>query len=213
MKKLTLFLLTALLLASVFTGCSASAYMDDPYAGGYSNVSTTRNGTVNGTNGRYAGYNYGYDANGTYTGTYSNGSYNGTYNAYPGTGTTRSTTTTTTGSTGSTNGTGSLYRYNLRHGHGRRPVTKTQRQILPLPLHFSVFDSWKRANLDVHFKIRAVCCVFFQNKAVFPKEVQCVRVPLRNRCRKPLRPAPPFCADRLTEQLLAEAPSPNRRVE
>ena len=46
MKKLTLFLLTALLLASVFTGCSASAYMDDPYAGGYSNVSTTRNGTV-----------------------------------------------------------------------------------------------------------------------------------------------------------------------
>ena len=96
MKKLTLFLLTALLLASVFAGCSASAYMDDPYAGGYSNVSTTRNGTVNGTNGRYAGYGYGYDANGTYTGTYSNGSYNGTYNAYPGTGTTRSTTTTTT---------------------------------------------------------------------------------------------------------------------
>ena len=84
MKKLTLFLLTALLLASVFAGCSASAYMDDPYAGGYSNVSTTRNGTVNGTNGRYAGYGYGYDANGTYTGTYSNGSYNGTYNAYPG---------------------------------------------------------------------------------------------------------------------------------
>ena len=94
MKKLTLFLLTALLLASVFAGCSASAYMDDPYAGGYSNVSTTRNGTVNGTNGRYAGYGYGYDANGT-------------YNTYPGTGTTRSTTTTTTGRTGSTNGTGS----------------------------------------------------------------------------------------------------------
>lgn len=83
MKKLTLFLLTALLLASVFTGCSASAYMDDPYAGGYSNVSTTRNGTVNGTNGRYAGYGYGYDANGTYTGTYSNGSYNGTYKPTP----------------------------------------------------------------------------------------------------------------------------------
>ena len=107
MKKLTLFLLTALLLASVFAGCSASAYMDDPYAGGYSNVSTTRNGTVNGTNVRYAGYGYGYDANGTYTGTYSNGSYNGTYNAYPGTGTTRSTTTTTTGRAGTTNGTGS----------------------------------------------------------------------------------------------------------
>ena len=43
MKKMTLFLLTALVLASVFAGCSASAYMDDPYAGGYSNVSTTRN--------------------------------------------------------------------------------------------------------------------------------------------------------------------------
>ena len=56
MKKMTLFLLTALVLASVFAGCSASAYMDDPYAGGYSNVSTTRNGTVNGTNGRYASY-------------------------------------------------------------------------------------------------------------------------------------------------------------
>ena len=107
MKKLTLFLLTALLLASVFAGCSASAYMDDTYAGGYSNVSTTRNGTVNGTNGRYAGYGYGSDANGTYTGPYRNGSYNGTYNAYPGTGTTRSTTTTTTGRTGSTNGTDS----------------------------------------------------------------------------------------------------------
>ena len=79
MKKLTLFLLTALLLASVFAGCSASAYMDDPYAGGYSNVSTTRNGTVNGTNGRYAGYGYG--ANGTYSsyanGTYGNGAYGG----------------------------------------------------------------------------------------------------------------------------------------
>ena len=56
MKKMTLFLLTALVLASVFAGCSASAYMDDPYAGDYSNVSTTRNGTVNGTNGRYTGY-------------------------------------------------------------------------------------------------------------------------------------------------------------
>ena len=72
MKKLTLFLLTALLLASVFAGCSASAYMDDPYAGGYSNVSTTRNGTVNGTNGRYAGYGYGYGY----------GSYGGKYGYY-----------------------------------------------------------------------------------------------------------------------------------
>ena len=110
MKKMTLFLLTALVLASVFAGCSASAYMDDPYTGGYSNVSTTRNGTVNGTNGRYAGY--GYD-NGN---TAYNGTYNGTYSAYPNNGATRSTTTTTTGGnssytgsnsyTGTTSGTG-----------------------------------------------------------------------------------------------------------
>ena len=55
--------------------------------------------------------------------------------------------------------------------------------------------------------------MFFQNKAVFPKEVQCVRVPLRNRCRKPLCAAPPFCADRLTEQLLTKAPAAMGRVE
>ena len=91
MKKMTLFLLTVLVLASVFAGCSASAYMDDPYAGGYSNVSTTRNGTVNGTNGRYAGYGY-YDANGAYS-------------AYPDAGTNRSTTTATAGRTGSYTGT------------------------------------------------------------------------------------------------------------
>ena len=97
MKKMTLFLLTALVLASVFAGCSASAYMDDPYAGGYSNVSTTRNGTVNGTNGHYAGYGY-YDGN---------TAYNGTYSAYPNAGTTRSTTTTTNGRTGTAAGTGS----------------------------------------------------------------------------------------------------------
>ncbi len=101
MKKMTLFLLTALVLASVFAGCSASAYMDDPYAGGYSNVSTTRSGTVNGTNGRYTGYGY-YDGNTAY-----NGTYNGTYSAYPNAGTTRSTTTTTNGRTGTAAGTGS----------------------------------------------------------------------------------------------------------
>ena len=107
MKKMTLFLLTVLVLASVFAGCSASAYMDDPYAGGYSNVSTTRNGTVNGTNGRYAGYGY-YDGNAAYS-----GAYNGAYSAYPNAGTTRSATTTTTGTaagagsyTGTTSGTG-----------------------------------------------------------------------------------------------------------
>ena len=93
MKKMTLFLLAALLLASVFAGCSASAYMDDPYAGGYSNVSTTRNGTVNGTNGRYAGYGY----------SDGNTAYNGTYNG----GATRSTTTAATGRTGAAAGTGS----------------------------------------------------------------------------------------------------------
>ena len=73
----------------------------DPYAGDYSNVSTTRNGTVNGTNGRYAGYGY-YDGNTAY-----NGTYNGTYSAYPNAGTTRSTTTTTNGRTGTAAGTGS----------------------------------------------------------------------------------------------------------
>ena len=101
MKKMTLFLLTALVLASVFAGCSASAYMDDPYVGGYSNVSTTRNETVNGTNGRYASYGY-YDGNTAY-----NGTYNGTYSAYPNAGTTRSNTTTTNGRTGTAAGTGS----------------------------------------------------------------------------------------------------------
>ena len=68
MKKMTLFLLTALVLASVFAGCSASAYMDDPYAGDSSTVSTTHTGTVNGTNGRSTGYGD-YDGTGSYTGT------------------------------------------------------------------------------------------------------------------------------------------------
>ena len=105
MKKLTLFLLTALLLASVFTGCSASAYMDDPYAGGYSNVSTTRNGYVNGTNGysgmyngTYApGYN-GYTGYNSYTG--SNG-YNNYANGQTGTGTSAAGRTATSSTTGS----------------------------------------------------------------------------------------------------------------
>lgn len=102
MKKMTLFLLTALVLASVFAGCSASAYMDDPYAGGYSNVSTTRNGTVNGTNGRYTDYGY-YDGNTAY-----NGTYNGTYSAISELPVqSRSTTTTTNGRTGTAAGTGS----------------------------------------------------------------------------------------------------------
>ena len=101
MKKVTLLILAVLVIASVFAGCSASAYMDDPYARGYSNVSTTRNGTVNGTNGRYAGY--GYD---NYNTTGYNGSYDPYQNGSNGNGTTRSTnTTTTTGRTGTYTGT------------------------------------------------------------------------------------------------------------
>lgn len=112
MKKWTLLILAVFVVASVFAGCSASAYMDDPYRNGYSNVSTTRNGTVNGTNGRYAGYNYGYDnyQNGAYPGTYNgnsagtyNGNTNGVYDST--TGTTRNATTTGTNRTGSYTGT------------------------------------------------------------------------------------------------------------
>ena len=80
MKKLTIFVLAALVLASVFAGCSAQAYMDDPYTGGYSNVSTTRNGTVNGTNGRYGGYGYE-----TYPGVYSGNAAAGTTRSGAGT--------------------------------------------------------------------------------------------------------------------------------
>ena len=103
MKKVTLLILAVLVIASVFAGCSASAYMDDPYARGYSNVSTTRNGTVNGTNGRYAGY--GYD-------NYNTTGYNGSYDAYqnganPAAGTNTTTTTGRTGTyTGTVSGTG-----------------------------------------------------------------------------------------------------------
>ena len=114
MKKWALLILAVCVVLSVFAGCSATAYMDDPYRNGYSNVSTTRNGTVNGTNGRYACYNDGYDNyqngmyNGNSAGAYS-GSTNGVYDDT--TGTTRNTTTTTgtnrTGSyTGTTSGTG-----------------------------------------------------------------------------------------------------------
>lgn len=47
MKKGLLMLLAALMLAAMLTGCAQT----QPYNGGYSNVSTTRNGYVNGTNG------------------------------------------------------------------------------------------------------------------------------------------------------------------
>ena len=46
-----------------------------------------------------------------------------------------------------------------------------------------------------------------------PEKVQRIRILLRNRCRKPLCAAPPFCADRLTEQLLAKAPAAMGFVE
>ena len=51
MKKGLILMLAALMLAASLTACAAT----QPYDGGYSNVSTTRNGYVNGTN----GYAYG----------------------------------------------------------------------------------------------------------------------------------------------------------
>lgn len=63
MKKLTLLLLAALLLLSVLAACSATANMEGSYPRGYSNVSTTHNGTVNGTNSPASGaYDSWYDA-------------------------------------------------------------------------------------------------------------------------------------------------------
>lgn len=53
MKKLTLLLLAALMLLSVLTACSASANMTGTDPRGYSNVSTTRDGTINGANAPY----------------------------------------------------------------------------------------------------------------------------------------------------------------
>lgn len=69
MKKMLLLLLAVCLLASVFAGCSAEANMHEPYTQGYSNVSTTNNGTVNGTNHQRT------PASGYYAGTYGSGSY------------------------------------------------------------------------------------------------------------------------------------------
>ena len=113
MKRILILALTVLMLAAVFTACGTTAYVDDPYRG-YSNVSTTRDGTVNGTNGYAYGYNgaYANGYNGTYaggtTGTngYGNGGATGyaNGNAAVGNGTTTTTTTGTTRS-GITNGT------------------------------------------------------------------------------------------------------------
>ena len=62
MKRIVILALAVLMLCSLFCACSATGNID-PY-GGYSNVSTTRDGRVNGTNDRYYnGSSYGY-ANG-----------------------------------------------------------------------------------------------------------------------------------------------------
>lgn len=76
MKRVIALALSALMLAALLCACSATGNID-PY-GGYSNVSTTRDGRVNGTNDRY--YNGGY-ANGYGNGSGTNGyhTYNGGY--------------------------------------------------------------------------------------------------------------------------------------
>ena len=62
MKRIVILVLAVLTLCSLLCACSATGNID-PY-GGYSNVSTTRDGRVNGTNDRYYNGAYGY-ANGS----------------------------------------------------------------------------------------------------------------------------------------------------
>ena len=94
MKRIAILVLAAALLAALLCACSATGNID-PY-GGYSNVSTTRDGTVNGTNdGHYNRYQSGaanpsggyggnaYGSNGAASGSYANGSGTG-YGAVPG---------------------------------------------------------------------------------------------------------------------------------
>ena len=83
MKRIALLALSVLLLTALLCACSATGTMD-PYYGGYSNVSTTRNGRVNGTNDGYYRGQYGY--NGMYGQTgYANGYAQGGYagSSYP----------------------------------------------------------------------------------------------------------------------------------
>lgn len=83
MKRIAILALSVLLLAALLCACSATGTMD-PYYGGYSNVSTTRNGRVNGTNDGYYRGQYGY--NGMYGQTgYANGYAQGGYagSSYP----------------------------------------------------------------------------------------------------------------------------------
>lgn len=83
MKRIAILALSVLLLTALLCACSATGTMD-PYYGGYSNVSTTRNGRVNGTNDGYYRGQYGY--NGMYGQTgYANGYAQGGYagSSYP----------------------------------------------------------------------------------------------------------------------------------
>ena len=83
MKRIAILALSVLLLTALLCACSATGTMD-PYYGGYSNVSTTRNGRVNGTNAGYYRGQYGY--NGMYGQTgYANGYAQGGYagSSYP----------------------------------------------------------------------------------------------------------------------------------
>lgn len=109
MKRILILALTVLMLAAVLCACGTTAYVDDPYRG-YSNVSTTHDGTVNGTNG-YGYNNGGYAGTNGYTGgmTGTNGYANGGTNGYANGNTTTgngTTTTTTTGTARSGMGTG-----------------------------------------------------------------------------------------------------------
>ena len=92
MKRIIALVLSVLMLSALLCACSATGNID-PY-GGYSNVSTTRDGRVNGTNDRYnGGYANGY-GNGTGTNGYhtynggdqygQNGYYGSGYSGYQG---------------------------------------------------------------------------------------------------------------------------------
>ncbi len=55
MKRICILVFTALFLLGTLCACSASGRINDPfYPDGYSNVSTTHDGTVNGVNDRRA---------------------------------------------------------------------------------------------------------------------------------------------------------------
>lgn len=115
MKRILILALTVLMLAAVLCACGTTAYVGDPNRG-YSNVSTTRDGTVNGTNGYgynnggyaggYAGTN-GYAGGMTGTNGYANSGMTGYANGNTTTGNGTTTTTTTgTARSGMTSGTG-----------------------------------------------------------------------------------------------------------